>query len=137
MGFSSRAWFWRWAAGSWSGIKTVSFCLQALHSVMSNIIPLPFESTLSASYTDASELAQAMQHLERHLAHILNIRVTSKCLLYSDHDLKLTNTFVGLLEAWPVPSGVENIQMQELIGFALPRMSSIIEIKWHVSGAGV
>ena len=24
--------------------------------------------------------------------------------------------FVGLLEAWPVPSGVENIQMQELMG---------------------
>ena len=44
-----------------------------------NIIPLPFESSLSVSYTDASELAQAMQHLEHHLAHIINIWVTSKC----------------------------------------------------------
>ena len=45
---------------------------------MSNIIPLPFESSLSTSYADASELAQAMQHLERHLAHVINIRVTVK-----------------------------------------------------------
>ena len=37
---------------------------QALHSTMSNIIPLPFKSSLSASYADASELAQAMQCLE-------------------------------------------------------------------------
>ena len=47
---------------------------------MSNIIPLPFESSLSSSYADASELAQAMQRLERHLAHVVNIRVTSECL---------------------------------------------------------
>ena len=47
--------------------------------IMLNIIPLPFESSLSTSYADASELAQAMQHLERHLAHVVNIRVTSKC----------------------------------------------------------
>ena len=73
MGFNSGAWFWQWAVGPWSGIKTVGFGLQALHSIMSNIIPLPFESTLSASYADASELVQAMQHLERHLAHIINI----------------------------------------------------------------
>ena len=46
---------------------------------MSNIIPLPFESSLSSSYADASELAQAMQRLEHHLAHVINIRVTSKC----------------------------------------------------------
>ena len=45
---------------------------------MSNIIPLPFETSLSASYADASELAQAMQRLERHLAHVVNIRVTSE-----------------------------------------------------------
>ena len=60
------------------------------HSAMLNIIPLPFESSLSVSYADASELAQAMQHLERHLAHVINIRVTSKfcCSLLapsSDH----------------------------------------------------
>ena len=42
-------------------------------STMSNIIPLPFKSTLSASYADVSELAQAMQCLERHLAHVVNI----------------------------------------------------------------
>ena len=78
MGFSSGAWFWRWVAGPWSGIKTVSFHLQVLHSNMSNIIPLPFESSLSSSYADASELAQAMQRLERHLVHMVNIRVTSK-----------------------------------------------------------
>ena len=80
MGASSGAWFWRWAAGPLSSIKADGLCLQVLHSIMSNIIPLPFESTLSASYADASELAQAMQHLERHLAHINNIRITSKCL---------------------------------------------------------
>ena len=45
---------------------------------MSNIIPLPFESSLSSSYADTSELAQAMQCLERHLAHVINIRVTSE-----------------------------------------------------------
>ena len=59
---------------------------------MSNIIPLPFESTLAASYTDASELVQAMQHLERHLAHIINIWVTSKfCIAVID--LMLTMVF--------------------------------------------
>ena len=79
MGFSSGAWFWQWVAGLLSSIKAEDFCLFVPHSTMSNIIPLPFESTLSASYADASELAQAMQHLERHLAHIINIRVTSKC----------------------------------------------------------
>ena len=78
MGISSGAWFWQWAAGLWSGIKTVSFGLQVLHSNMSNIIPLPFESTLSSSYADMSELAQAMQCLEHHLAHVVNIRITSK-----------------------------------------------------------
>ena len=46
--------------------------------IMSNIIPLPFESTLSASYADVSELVQVMQRLERHLAHVVNVRVTSK-----------------------------------------------------------
>ena len=46
---------------------------------MSNIIPLPFKSALSSSYADASELAQAMQRLEHHLAHVVNIWVTSKC----------------------------------------------------------
>ena len=56
-----------------------------LHSNMSNIIPLPFESTLSSSYADASELAQPMQRLKRHLAHVVNIRVTSEfpcCYFY-------------------------------------------------------
>ena len=71
-------WFWQWAAWPLSSIKVADFHLQALHSSMSNIIPLPFESTHSASYADASELAQAMQHLERHLVHIINIRITSK-----------------------------------------------------------
>ena len=51
---------------------------RVLHSTMSNIIPLPFESTLTASYADASELAQAMQRLEHHLAHVVNICVTGK-----------------------------------------------------------
>ena len=59
---------------------------------MSNIITLPFESTLSVSYADTSELAQAMQHLERHLAHNINIWVTSKCFLYPEHGLTLTDT---------------------------------------------
>ena len=81
MGFSSGAWFWRWAAGSLSSIKTEGFRLFGFHSTMSNIIPLPFESSLSLSYADASELAQAMQRLERHLAHVINIRVTSEYLL--------------------------------------------------------
>ena len=45
---------------------------------MSNIIPLPFESALSSSYADASELVQAMQRLECHLAHVVNIQITSK-----------------------------------------------------------
>ena len=88
MGFSSGAWFWQWAAGSWNGIKTVGFCLQVLHSSMSNIIPLPFESALSSSYADASELAQSMQRLERHLAHVVNIRITSK-FLYRRFELVL------------------------------------------------
>ena len=81
MGFSSGAWFWRWVARPWNGIKVEGFCLFGLHSTMSNIIPLPFESSLSSSYADASELAQAMQRLERHLAHVINIRVTSEYLL--------------------------------------------------------
>ena len=59
----------------------VGFRLQVLHSNMSNIIPLPFESSLSASYADMSELAQAMQRLEHHLAHVVNIQVTSKSFL--------------------------------------------------------
>ena len=49
---------------------------------MLNIIPLPFESALSSSYANASELAQAMQRLERHLAHVLNIQVTSEFPCY-------------------------------------------------------
>ena len=81
---------------------------------MSNIIPLPFESSLSASYADASELAQAMQRLERHLAHVVNIRVTSKFLL-SHVDLLLLILTVGLLESWPLPSGAEQFQMRELM----------------------
>ena len=48
---------------------------------MSNIILLPFKSTLSASHADASELVQAMQHLEHHLVHIINIQITSKCFV--------------------------------------------------------
>ena len=51
---------------------------QSFILTMSNIIPLPFESLLSTSYANASELAQDMQHLERHLAHVVNIRITSK-----------------------------------------------------------
>ena len=79
---------------------------------MSNIIPLPFESSLSASYADASELAQAMQRLERHLAHVVNIRVTSKLLHSLDRTLM---PIVGLLESWPLPSGAEQFQMRELM----------------------
>ena len=81
---------------------------------MSNIIPLPFESSLSASYADASELAQAMQRLERHLAHVVNIRVTSKFLFFYIGLLLLT-PIVGLLESWPLPSGAEQFQMRELM----------------------
>ena len=92
IGVGSGVWFWWRAVWPLSSIKVDVFRFYALHSSMSNIIPLPFESTLSASYADASELVQAMQHLECHLAHIINIWVTSKCLLYPEHDLKLTDT---------------------------------------------
>ena len=83
---------------------------------MSNIIPLPFESSLSASYADASELAQAMQRLEHHLAHVVNIWVTSKwfrlsCNQHCTDDCLL----IGLLESWPLPSGAEQFQMRELM----------------------
>ena len=78
MRFSPGAWFWRWVAWPLSSIKAEGFRLSVLHSTMSNIIPLPFKSTLSSSYADASELAQAMQCLECHLAHVVNIRITSK-----------------------------------------------------------
>ena len=82
---------------------------------MSNIIPLPFESALSSSYADASELVQAMQRLERHLAHVVNIRITSKGVNCSCGQ-SLTCFLTGLLESWPAPSGAENFQMQELMG---------------------
>ena len=72
---------------------------------MSNIIPLPFESTLSASYADALELAQAMQHLEHHLAHIINIRVTSEHFLYQEHDLKLMIAYCRLVRVMAGPFG--------------------------------
>ena len=61
-----------------SNIKVDNLWHGDLHFNMSNIIPLPFKSSLSASYADASELVQAMQHLECHLAHVVNIWVTSK-----------------------------------------------------------
>ena len=67
---------------------------------MSNIIPLPFKSALSSLYADASELAQAMQRLERHLAHVVNIRITSKRLLVTVFDIILMTTtcrFVGVM----------------------------------------
>ena len=54
-------------------IKANWLYCSVLHSSMSNIIPLPFESALSSLYADASELAQAMQHLKHHLAHVVNI----------------------------------------------------------------
>ena len=76
---------------------------------MSNIIPLPFESTLSASYADASELAQAMQHLERHLAHIINIWVTSEHFLYQEHDPRLTNTCGRLVRVMASPFGGQKL----------------------------
>ena len=115
MGFNSRTWFWQWAVGPWSGIKTVGLRLQVLHSNMSNIIPLPFESSLSASYADALELAQAMQRLGCHLAHVVNIRVTSK-LSFHWHSLdSMLTPIVGLLESWPLPSGAEQFQMRELM----------------------
>ena len=82
---------------------------------MSNIIPLPFESTLSSSYADASELAQAMQRLERHLAHVVNIRVTSKFPLSRRSFNGMLTPVVGLLELWPLPSGAEQFQMRELM----------------------
>ena len=53
---------------SGESIKTGDLQCQVLHSIMANIIPLPFETTLSAS-----ELVQVMQHLEHHLAHVVNI----------------------------------------------------------------
>ena len=82
---------------------------------MSNIIPLPFESALSSSYADASELAQAMQRLEHHLAHVINIRVTSK-FSFSPGSFDVVLTFlIGLLESWPLPSGAEQFQMRELM----------------------
>ena len=58
------------ATYKWTTCGMVTFML--------NIIPLPFESSLSASYTDASELVQAMQRLEHHLAHVVNIWVMCK-----------------------------------------------------------
>ena len=100
MGFCSGAWYWRQLAWPLSSIKADGLCPQVLHSLMSNIIPLPFESTLSTSYTDASELVQAMQHLEDHLAHILNIWVTSKCLAQQVFNLSLTTVpyrFAGVM----------------------------------------
>ena len=36
--------------------------------------------------------------------------------LYQEHNLKLTTLVIGLLESWPVTSGAENFQMQELMG---------------------
>ena len=62
-----------------------------LLSSLFQLVPLPFKSSLSVSYADASELAQAMQCLEHHLAHVVNIRITSKgtsCLCG-----QLTDTF--------------------------------------------
>ena len=76
---------------------------------MLNIIPLPFKSTLSASYADALELAQAMQHLECHLAHIINIWVTSKCLLYQRHDLKLMSACCRPVRAIASPFGGQKL----------------------------
>ena len=64
MGLRSGAWYWQLLVWPLSSIKADHLCLPVLYSLMSNIIPLPFESLLSASYADASELAQAMQHLE-------------------------------------------------------------------------
>ena len=55
-----------------------------------------------------------MQHLERHLAHVVNIWVTSKfCLFLLLWHANLS--FVGLLESWPLLSGVEQFQMRELM----------------------
>ena len=85
------------------------------YSIMSNIIPLPFESTLSASYADASELAQAMQRLERHLVHVVIIRVTSKCPFSNLGRPADDCLLIGLLELWPLPSGAEQFQMWELM----------------------
>ena len=82
---------------------------------MSNIIPLPFESVLSSSYADASELAQAMQRLKRHLAHVVNIQVTSKLPLPCLWRSADTCLLIGLLESWPLLSGAEQFQMQELM----------------------
>ena len=82
---------------------------------MSNIIPLPFESTLTASYADASELAQAMQRLECHLAHVVNICITSKWASVGIW-FQANISSSGLLESWPVPSGAEQLQMRELMG---------------------
>ena len=56
-----------------------------------------------------------MQHLEHHLAHVINIHVTSK-FSFSWHSFDVMLTFiVGLLESWPLPSGAEQFQMRELM----------------------
>ena len=98
------------------------FVFQSFIPIMSNIIPLPFESTLSSSYADASELAQAMQRLERHLAHVINIRVTGR-LSFNPCSFDVVLTFlVGLLESWPLPSGAEQFQMRELMDCLVEHM---------------
>ena len=118
-GKTNRTLFWSMAIamddGAVDGIKVVDVCQWILHSNMSNIIPLPFKTTLSTSYTDVSELAQVMQCLEHHLAHVVNIRITSKCNWHLYEHL-LTPPLTGLLELWPVPLSVENFQMWELMG---------------------
>ena len=56
-----------------------------------------------------------MQCLERHLAHVVNIRVTSKGPFPNLGRPVDGRLFIGLLESWPLLSGAEQFQMQELM----------------------
>ena len=91
--------------GTASGIKADHLVFQFFILIMSNIIPLPFESTLSVSYADASELVQAMQHLEHHLVHIINIWITSKCFCISGLPSEADNCFCRFVGVLACPFG--------------------------------
>ena len=56
-----------------------------------------------------------MQRLECHLAHVVNIRVTSKLPFSRRSCDGMLTLIAGLLESWPLPSGAEQFQMRELM----------------------